>query len=382
MPFVRALLVIAAFSGWALASATAEEAAAPASADAERFFEAEVRPMLVARCFACHGPEKQEAGLRLDSRAAVLKGSDSEPVVVPGEPERSPLILAVRYDGDVQMPPSGKLEDKELALLTAWIKMGVPWSVSAAAAPPEDMQARTARAKATHWAFQTITPPEPPQGLSDPAWSGNAIDQFILAELDKHGLRPSPPADRRTLLRRAKFDLLGLPATVAEVEEFAADPAPDAFAKVVDRLLAAPEYGQRWGRHWLDVARYSDTKGYVFTEDRRYPYAYTYRDYVIRALNDDRPYDRFIVEQLAADRLNVSDRRDLAAMGFLTVGRRFSNNIHDIIDDRIDVVTRGLMGLTVTCAAATITNTIPCRARIIIRCMAYSPAASSRVIRR
>jgi cytochrome c553 len=349
MPLVRALLVWAAFSGWALASASAEEAAAPASADAERFFEAEVRPMLVARCFACHGPEKQEAGLRLDSRAAVLKGSASEPVVVPGEPERSPLIQAVRYDGDVQMPPSGKLEDKELALLTTWVKMGVPWGASAAA-PAEDMAARTARAKATHWAFQPITRPEPPKDVSDPAWAASAIDRFILAELDKHGLRPSPPADRRTLLRRAKFDLVGLPATAAEVEEFAGDPAPDAFAKVVDRLLAMPEYGQRWGRHWLDVARYSDTKGYVFTEDRRYPYAYTYRDYVIRALAEDRPYDRFIVEQLAADQLNVTDRRDMAAMGFLTVGRRFSNNSHDIIDDRIDVVTRGLMGLTVTCA--------------------------------
>jgi hypothetical protein len=175
------------------------------------------------------------------------------------------------------------------------------------------------------------------------------VDAFLVAALEAKGLTLSPPADRRTLLRRAHFDLTGLPPTAAEVESFEKDAAPDAFAKVVDRLLASPAYGERWGRHWLDVARYADTKGYVFQEERRYAYSYTYRDYVVRAFNEDKPYDRFILEQLAADRLG-GDTRNLAAMGFLTLGRRFLNNQQDIIDDRIDTVTRGLMGLTVACA--------------------------------
>ena len=349
MRLARALLVCLALCGGAKSVAPAAENAVPSAEEGERFFETQVRPMLVARCLACHGPEKQEAGLRLDSREAVIKGSDAEPVVVPGEPDKSPLVHAVRYEGDVKMPPAGRLEDRELALLTTWVKLGVPWGDAAPAAAVEDMPARAVRAKATHWAYQPIVRPESP-AVSDPAWSRNPIDRFILAEFDRHSLRPSPAADRRTLLRRATFDLTGLPPTAAEVEEFVNDAAPDALPKVVDRLLASPAYGQRWGRHWLDVARYSDTKGYVFTEDRNYPFAYTYRDWVIRALNEDRPYDQFILQQLAADQLNVTDRRDLAAMGYLTVGRRFSNNIHDIIDDRIDVVTRGLMGLTVTCA--------------------------------
>src|SRR5207249_6010148 len=162
---------------------------------------------------------------------------------------------------------------------------------------------------------------------------------------------PSKPADRRTLLRRATFDLIGLPPTPEEVAAFETDCLPDAFGRVVDRLLASSSYGERWGRYWLDVARYADTKGYVFNEERRFPYSYTYRDYVIRAFNDDLPYDQFILEQLAADRLPLGeDKHSLAAMGFLILGRRFMNNIHDIIDDSIDVTTRGLMGLTVTCA--------------------------------
>src|SRR5207253_6441825 len=158
-------------------------------------------------------------------------------------------------------------------------------------------------------------------------------------------------ADRRTLIRRATFDLTGLPPTPEEIDEFVNDASPGAYERLVDVLLSSPAYGERWGRHWLDVARYADSKGYVFTEERRFPYAYTYRDYVIKSLNDDKPYDRFVTEQLAADRLPLGeDKHPLAAMGFLTLGRRFMNNIHDIIDDRIDVTTRGLMALTVTCA--------------------------------
>src|SRR5262249_32815067 len=183
------------------------------------------------------------------------------------------------------------------------------------------------------------------------AWPRTPIDRFILAKLEAKGLAPSPEADRRTLLRRVTFDLVGLPPTPEEVEAFVHDRSPDAYEKVIDRLLASPHYGERWGRYWLDVARFADTKGYVFFEDTNYPWAHTYRDYVIEALNADLPYDRFILEQLAADQLPLGkDRRALRAMGFVTMGGRFMNNPHDILDDRIDVVTRGLLGLTVTCA--------------------------------
>src|SRR5207244_3881383 len=199
-------------------------------------------------------------------------------------------------------------------------------------------------------AVQPIAMPPVPK-VKDKDWASTAIDNFVLAKLQAAGLKPAPAADRRTLLRRATFDLIGLPPTPEEIGAFVADRSPNAFTKVVDRLLASPHYGERWGRYWLDVARYADTKGYVFTEERRYPFAYTYRDYVIDAFNKDLPYDRFLIEQIAADRLPLGeDKRPLAAMGFLTLGRRFLNNQSDIIDDRIDVVTRGTMALTVACA--------------------------------
>jgi hypothetical protein len=206
---------------------------------------------------------------------------------------------------------------------------------------------------AVHWAFQPVKQVELPAGPND-AWSANAIDRFVLAAQCRVGLAPSPPADRRTRLRRATFDLTGLPPTPEEIAAFEADRSPDAWRSQVDRLLASPRYGERWGRHWLDVARYADNKGYVFFEEKNYPWAWAYRDYVVRSFNEDKPYDRFIVEQLAADLLAGDrpdgDNRTLAALGFLTVGPHFMNNVHDIIDDRIDVITRGLMGLTATCA--------------------------------
>lgn len=205
------------------------------------------------------------------------------------------------------------------------------------------------RSAAGHWAFEPIRSHGVPQ-VRDPSWVRTPVDAYVLAALESRGWRPSAEADRRTLIRRVTIDLTGLPPTIDEVEQFEQDQNPDAYERLVDRLLASPAYGERWGRHWLDVARYADSKGYVFQEERRYPFAYTYRDYVIRSLNQDRPFDQFIVEQLAADRLEGGEKESLAALGFLTLGRRFLNNIHDIIDDRIDVVARGLMGLTVGCA--------------------------------
>jgi hypothetical protein len=337
-------------------------AATPPSVDPQaiEFFEKQVRPVLAERCFSCHGARKHKGGLRLDSGSALAKGSDNGPVIMPGDPEQSPLVRAIRYDGELKMPPTGKLPGTAISSLSTWVKMGAPWPEVPAAAKEPAADTGVARARQSHWAFRPIRKPSIPE-VHDAAWVRAPVDRFVLAGLEEHGLTPAGQADRRTLIRRATFDLTGLPPSPEEVITFEQDPSPDAFARVVDRLLASPRYGERWARHWLDVARYADTRGYVFLQERRFPYAYTYRDYVIRAFNEDLPYDQFIVEQIAADRLQggvsrqgpgslTPDSSRLAALGFLTVGRRFLNNQSDIIDDRIDVVCRGLMSLTVGCA--------------------------------
>ena len=345
---MRALTLL----GWILTagSIAAGENSPPMSpvlAPQVEFFEARVRPVLAEHCYACHGEKHQRGGLRLDSAAAVLKGADEGPVIVPGKPDKSPLIRAIRRQGEIKMPPMDKLPARVVEDLTEWVRMGAPWPQTPVPSRAADLLGPSAP---RHWAFQPVSRPQVPR-VKHEAWVATPVDAFILAALENKGLEPAVPADRRTLLRRVTFDLIGLPPTPAEIDAFEADPAPDAFARVVDRLLASPHYGERWARHWLDVARYADTKGYVFQEERRYPYAYTYRDYVIHAFNEDLPYDRFIVQQLAADRLPADENREaLAAMGFLTLGRRFLNNVHDIIDDRIDVVSRGFLGLTVACA--------------------------------
>jgi hypothetical protein len=310
------------------------------------FFESRVRPILAESCLKCHGPAKQFSGLRLDSREAMLKGGDNGPALIPGDPVGSTIVQAVTYEHEeIRMPPEGRLGDSAVATLRQWVKEGAFWPDTSRIAAENDDDAAKA-----HWAFQPLNRHGPPVS-SNPAWVRTPIDAFILSKLDANGLEPSPRIDRRSLIRRMTFDLIGLPPTAEQVEAFEADDRPDADARLADRLLASPEYGERWGRHWLDVARYADTKGYVFTEERRYPFSYTYRDYVVNAFNRDLPFDRFIMQQLAADRLPLGDDpRPLAAMGFLTVGRRFLKDRHEIIDDRIDVVTRGLLGLTVTCA--------------------------------
>jgi hypothetical protein len=309
------------------------------------FFERKVRPVLATHCLSCHGPKSQKGGLRLDSREAMLRGGTSGPVVVEGDDESSLIVDAVGYDSDPKMPPKGKLPAAAIDDIKAWVKMGAPWP---AASPTTQEQEKSPVGRS--WAFQPVQNPPYPL-LSDRAWPKTSVDWFVLDKLDARGIKPSPPADRRTMIRRWSFTLTGLPPRPEEVTAYEQDASADADQKVVDRLLASPHYGERWGRHWLDVARYADTKGYVFLEDGDYPWAYTYRDYVVRSINADLPYDRFVVEQIAADQLPLgNDKRPLAALGFLTVGGRFMNNVHDIIDDRIDVTTRGLMGLTVTCA--------------------------------
>ena len=334
--------------------------AVAATPEQERFFETNIRPVLIEQCASCHGAEKQKGGFRVDGRESFFKGSESGPVVAHGNPDASLLIDLIRYTNQVKMPPKKKLPDETVKLFEEWVKMGAPWPaevnkpmpVTGTEPPKPDQPKRDPfeEARETLWALRPVTKPAPPVVKNSSA-VGNDVDRFILAKLESKGITASPLADRQTLIRRITFDLTGLPPTYEEAQAFINDKAPDAWANVIDRLLASPQYGERWGRHWLDIARYADTKGYVFTQDRRYPFSYTYRDYVIRAFNEDKPFDRFIIEQIAADKIDTSsDKRDLAAMGFLTVGRRFNNNIHDITDDRIDVVTRGFLGLTVVCA--------------------------------
>ena len=319
----------------------------PAQSD---FFENKIRPVLAENCYKCHSAqaEKVKGGLLLDTRDGVLKGGDSGPALVPGAPDKSLLIQAISYtDPDLQMPKDKKLPDDAIADLTAWVKMGAP-DPRTGGAGLTSLSERT-----NHWAWQPVRLQGIPE-VSDPSWCQTPVDNFILAKLDAQGLKPNPPADKRTLIRRASFDLIGLPPTPEEVEAFVEDSSPDAFAKVVDRLLASPHYGERWGRHWLDVARYSDTKGQPRRnlEDNLNPFAWTYRDYVIRSFNEDKPYDVFIKEQIAADRMSTTARNpaNLAALGFLTVGDHYMGMQNDVINDRIDVVCKGFLALTVTCA--------------------------------
>jgi cytochrome c553 len=319
-----------------------------------RFFESRVRPLLADRCVGCHGPRKQKSGLRLDSLAGMLQGGKAGPAVVPGKPERSLLVTAVRYrDADLRMPPDEKLPERDVEDLARWVAMGAPH--------PERISARMSRRSSVdveagrkHWAFRAPVLPELP-----PASAGNPIDAFVDARLRAQGIRPLGRADRITLLRRATFDLIGLPPTPEEIEDFLADLSPEAYGRVVDRLLSSPHYGERWGRHWLDIARYADSNG--MDENLAHGNAWKYRDYVVRSLNADKPYDRFLVEQLAGDLLDAEGdvarrHENLIATGFLALGPKVLAEVDeakmemDIVDEQIDSVGRGLLGLTLGCA--------------------------------
>lgn len=303
------------------------------------YFENHIRPILVENCIQCHGMDKAKAGVRLDSIAALKKGLDGNALFHPGKPNESRLLEVMLHTSDVKMPPKKKLSSEQLEHVRRWIEQG--------ARLPSEKTATPAEAWKSHWAFQPLN-----AKLDKPLHT--AIESLVDQSLSKAKLSWAPAADRRTLLRRAKLDLLGLPPTFEEMEAFVKDAATDdiAFARVLDRLLSSPHFGERWARHWLDLARYADNKGYIGVGvDRTYPFAWTYRDWVVNAFNRDLAYDQFLSLQLAADQLVRKDnQQDLAAMGFLTVGRRFINNIHDIIDDRIDVTMRSMLGLTVQCA--------------------------------
>lgn len=309
------------------------------SHDAGDEFETLVRPVLAEHCYSCHGPDKSKAGLRLDSMAGLKKGTEEGPLYVPGKPAESRLIQVLSHAGEVKMPPKNKLKDEQIADIRQWIEHGGKL--------PEEKARPATELWRSHWAFQPVSA-DCTQPLSQ------AIEQLTRQRLQKAHLDFAQHADRRTLLRRVKYDLTGLPPTYEEMQAFEHDATSDdvALARIVDRYLASPQFGERWARHWLDLARYADNKGYIGVGvDRTYPFAWTYRDWVVNSFNSDLPYDQFLVAQLAADQTVRKDNStDLAAMGFLTVGRRFINNIHDIIDDRIDVTMRTMQGLTVQCA--------------------------------
>jgi hypothetical protein len=352
----RAILSFCLFSVSSVCSVVSSFAA-ESPADRE-FFERKVRPLLVERCYSCHssGAKKQKGGLRLDSRAAILKGGESGPAVVPGEPDKSRLIEAVRYGRqDLQMPPKGKLSDKDIAVLEDWVRRGLPFPGSG-----DEGSSKAALSLAEGrkwWSFQPprkVTPP----ASRDAAWPRRRIDAFVLAELEKRGLAPSPGADRRALIRRATFDLVGLPPTPEEVEAFIDDPASDAYERLVERLLASPLYGERAGRFWLDLARYADvTEPWA---DVKAP-AHVYRDWVVRAFNEDLPYDRFVRLQLAADLIPDAAPTDRAALGFIGLSPTYWKELkldQEVIrgvvaeewEERIHTLGSTFLGLTVACA--------------------------------
>ncbi len=319
-----------------------------------RFFEREVRPLLIAKCQQCHGPKKHKGGLRLDSRAAFEAGGESGPVVEPGKLDESPLIEAVRYEG-LEMPPDDRLADDQVAILERWVVEGAVWP---GAAGPVVAKAEEAVDEPL---WSTIPPADvrPPslEGLAGTAWEGwarNPVDAFVLAELVRNKLAPAPEASRRELIRRATFDLTGLPPTPAEVAAFLADESIDAYERLIDRLLASPAYGDRWGRHWLDVVRYAESDGH--NADAYRPQAWRYRDYVVASFNADKPYDRFTAEQIAGDELAPGDPDATVATGFLRLGpyeynqRDVRGQWSNILDETTDVVGEAFLGLSVACA--------------------------------
>jgi hypothetical protein len=322
--------------------------AAP-SVEQSEFFEKQVRPVLVDRCYECHSAEKKtKGGLALDTRASTLKGGDNGPALVAGDPEKSLLIEAVRYTNhDMQMPPKKKLAAAEIKALEDWVKMGAPDPREAAPAAKVAKGIDITEGR-KHWSFTPLARVEPPSvpPLASP------IDGFIEAKLVEKKLKPAPPTDKRTLLRRATFDLVGLPPTPQEMEAFLADTAPDAFDRVIERLLASPHYGERWGRHWLDVARYADSNG--MDENIAFGNAWRYRDYVVRSFNEDKPFDQFLIEQIAGDLLPRSEEA-ITATGFLSLGARVLAEPDvqklemDIIDEQIDTIGKAFMGMTLGC---------------------------------
>jgi hypothetical protein len=326
---------------------------------AVEFFEKKVRPLLASNCYTCHSANTNaHGGLRVDDRNGLLTGGNGGPAVVPGHPEKSRMVLAVSYgDKKLQMPPKKQLSEDDVAVLTKWIADGAAWP---AVELPSDLgksESYYADMRKDHWAWQPLKV-VPPPAVRDAAWPRDDVDRFVLARLEKEGLAPVADADRVALIRRVTFDLTGLPPTPEEIDAFARDGSDEGLEKLVDRLLASPAFGERWGRHWLDVARYGESTG--SSRNVPLPHAWRYRDYVLKAFNDDKPYDRFLIEQIAGDLLPAESqpqRDELAvATGFLALGVKDVNQrfkvrfVMDNIDEQIDTVSRAVLALTASCA--------------------------------
>ena len=382
--FGLALLLFEALGGVVAAQDAPVPAPAASSADgaAEEFFETSVRPLLAERCWRCHGDDRQKSDLRLDSRAALMAGGKHGPAAVERKPDESLLIQAIRRDGERKMPPSKDeaLDAKQVAALVRWVELGLPWPdakpVAAAAdanpagakagdAPPQLVERTITAAERAFWSFQPVADPPPPDvAEADRAWPENDLDRFVLAGLEARGLAPAPRADKRTLIRRATFDLIGLPPTPDEVAAFLADDSPDAFAHVVDRLLASPHYGERQARHWLDVVRYADSfdaRSLVPGAERAdAAEAWRYRDWVVNAFDKDLPFADFVQDQIAGDLRATDgggyDPERVVATGVLAIGNWGGGDsdkdkmLTDIVDDQVDLVGRGFLGLTLACA--------------------------------
>ncbi|HLK59709.1 MAG TPA: DUF1549 domain-containing protein, partial [Chthonomonadaceae bacterium] len=348
--------------GVGTATPSEKRSGSPTSEQGAEFFEKSIRPLLSEHCYQCHARANNMAmgGLQLDSRAAFDKGGKHGPLVQRAQSEKSLLLTAVSYqDKSLQMPPKGKLPDAQLALLRKWVMMGAPWGSNSSALPspaaPFDIASRK-----QHWAWQPLKPATPPH-VKNSAWVKTPVDAFVLAKLEANHLMPTPPADKRTLLRRVTYDLIGLPPTPAEMDAFLADNSPNAYEKVVERLLASPHYGERWARHWLDLVRYAETDGHEFDFDK--PSPWEYRDYVIRAFNADIPYNQFVAEQVAGDllstpRLNPTDGGNESAIGtgFWWLGEGTHSPV-DLqadeatrVDNQIDVFSKAFLGLSLGCA--------------------------------
>jgi hypothetical protein len=339
----------------------ASGAVAPASesADGVAFFEQSVRPLLVSRCYECHATtaRKVKGNLLLDSKAGWEKGGELGPVILPGAPDRSLLIQAVNYEhGDLKMPPKGKLPQAEIDALVRWVKMGAPDPrAGPAVSAPAPKQGINLEEGKKHWSLQPLNRAGAP-AVNNAAWCTTPVDRFVLAKLEEKRIAPNAVAERRKLIRRAYFDLVGLPPPPDEVEAFVADPDPVAYEKLVDRLLASPRYGERWASYWLDVTRFAESDGFEHDYDR--PYAYHFRDFVIRALNDDLPYDKFAKWQVAGDEYEPDNPLAMMATGFLTAGvfptqiteKEFESTRYNQLDDMVATTGVAFLGLTVGCA--------------------------------
>ena len=349
-------------------------------ADGLDYFEKHVRPLLAGKCQVCHNTQLKSGNIDLSGVEGFVKARDEAALISAHQPESSRLLAIVGYEARVKMPPGGKLSEEEIGKLRTWVLQGAPWPGAAqreAMIPdarqgkftdeqksywafPDARQGKFTDEQKSYWAFHFLpVAKHSPPTVVNARWTGNPIDRFVMAKLEEHGLEPAPPADKLTLLRRASFDLTGLPPTPQDARSFLSDQSPTAFEQMVERLLASPLYGERWGRHWLDLARYADSTGN--DEDHRYPYAWKYRDYVIEAFNTDLPYDRFVREQIAGDLLagknpGELNEQGIVATGFLALGPKAvaqqdkKRMLYDIYDEQIEVVSKAMLGLTVACA--------------------------------